>query len=127
MSGSPGTGGAIPGLLSPFDLSSAASSLGQTIPSMANRYKQLGLGQIGATPTDPGSFGTGSTAMQMDIGALPSLTGGIPAEVEAGLGQVQTQDLAQSLALAHSNLAQGTSNKGGLLGGIDSLITGGSK
>jgi hypothetical protein len=46
---------------------------------MQNRYNQLGLG--------------GSTAEAMDLGQAPSLTGGIPAEFEAVMGQLQNAAL----------------------------------
>lgn len=116
------TGGASPGLISPFDISAFGTGAGQAGGAMVNRYQQLGLGSTGATPTSPGSFGTGSTAMQMDLGILPSLTGGIGGEFGAGEGQVQTQDLAQTLALAESNLRASAGNKGNVIGGINSLL-----
>ena len=113
-----GSGGGAPGVLSPFDIGAFAQGLGPAESAMRNRYAQLGLGQTGATPTDPGSMGSGSTAQQMDLGAAPSLTGGIPAEFQAGLGQVQSGDLSNSIALALSNLNTGSAAKGNLLGKI---------
>ena len=114
--------GGFPGLLSQFDLSAAEQALAQSAGTIPARYQQLGLGQTGATPTDPGSFGAGGTAMQMDLGELPSLTGGLAGESQAALGQLQTEDIAQSLALGRSNLTQTAGNKGGLLTGVGSLI-----
>jgi hypothetical protein len=105
-----------PGVLSPFDISASATGLGQSELAMGNRYSQLGLGQTGATPTHPGSMGLGGTAEQMDLGAAPSLTGGIPNEFLAGLGQTQTSDLGASLATALSNLNATNTNKGNILG-----------
>jgi hypothetical protein len=110
-----------PGVLSPFDVAASQTGLGQAELAMGNRYSQLGLGQTGATPTDPGSMGLGGTAEQMDLGVAPSLTGGIPAEFLAGLGQVQAGDLGTSLALAQSNLTQSGTNKGNILGQIGKI------
>jgi hypothetical protein len=115
MSGATGTA---PGVLSPFDVSAFETGGIQAESAMANRYKQLGLGQTGASPTDPGSLGAGSTAAQMDLGAAPSLTGGIPAEVVAGLGQAQESGLASQLGLALSNLNTGNANKSTLKGAV---------
>lgn len=136
--GAPGFGSAGgAGFLSPFDQNAAASGAGQSIVAMGNRYNQLGLGANAASPTGPavgatpgipgsgttptsgGSFGAGPTAFQMDVGAAPSLTGGIPAEFEALLGQVQTQDLGQTASSAASAIQGKQQQVGGLtnLGG----------
>lgn len=119
--GGGGGGGGFPGMLSPFDINAAQTGQQQAMANMTARYNQLGLGQQGATPTSPGSFGQGSTAMQMDLGQLPSITGGIPAQFQALLGQLQTEDLAQTSALAESNLNQSSSNKSSGLSGISSV------
>ena len=111
-------GGGAPGVLSPFDIQAFQAGLGPAELAMGNRYSQLGLGGTGATPTSPGALGTGGTAERMDLGANPSLTGGIPAEFEAGLGQAQTGDLGVLGGLALSNLQTGATNKGNLLGKI---------
>jgi hypothetical protein len=62
--------------------------MGQSLGMMANRYSQLGLGTPGATPTSPGGGGP-TTPELMDLGALPSLTGGIPGQFAAVEGQLQ--------------------------------------
>lgn len=89
MSGG-GSSGGFPGMLSQFDVSAFNAGLPRAEATMANRYNQLGL--------------SGSTAEGMDLGVVPSLTGGIPSEFQAGSGQVQTQDLATTLQLALNNL-----------------------
>lgn len=77
MSGSPfntpgfGQPGGI-GFLSPFDLNSVANAGGQSVASMTNRYKQLGLGNVGATPTGPT---TGATPGVPGSGATPTSPG----------------------------------------------------
>lgn len=86
--GSPGA----PGFVSPFDLGALAQGQGQSTAAMANRYSQLGLATPNATPTSPGGGGMG-TAEQQDLGIAPSLTGGIPAQYSALLGQAQTANL----------------------------------
>ena len=105
-----------PGVLSPFNLSTFETGAGQSELAMGNRYNQLGLGQTSATPTSAGSLGTGTTAEQMDLGTTPSLTGGIPTEFLAGLGQTQSGDLGQSLAAALSNLNTSNTKTSSLLG-----------
>ena len=112
--GSFGSAGA-PGFLSPFDTGQAQQGVGTSLQAMTNRYQQLGLGQQGATPTSPGAFGAGPTGYQMDIGQLPSLTGGIPEEFQAVLGQLQTANL---------NNQSGGGKSGGksALGGLTPLL-----
>jgi hypothetical protein len=109
-----------------------------SIADMTNRYKQLGLGATGATPSGPtsgavpgvpgsgttpttgGDFGAGSTPFQMDIGQAPSLTGGIPRQFQGALGQGQFQDLTET-----TGAAVGAQNaKGQVASGIGSLIGG---
>jgi hypothetical protein len=125
-----------PGALSPFDTQAAQMGANQSMTGMANRYAQLGLSSQGATPTSPGGpaggVGVGGganfnnnngagmpTAELMDLGMAPSLVGGIPAEFEAMLGQLQTQDLAQTSQMANSGGGKG-GGKGGA-GGLASL------
>jgi hypothetical protein len=60
---------------------------------MANRYNQLGLGGPGAGGGTPSPMGTPEA---MDLGLAPSLTGGIPAQFQAVLGQLQNQTLQGS-------------------------------
>ncbi|HEX3525158.1 MAG TPA: hypothetical protein VHT52_24100 [Stellaceae bacterium] len=117
-----------PGFLSGFDLGAANQAGAGASQAISNRYAQLGLGQTGAqptgpatgatpgipgsgtTPTTPGNMGAGSTAMQMDLGTAPSLTGGIPEEIQAMLGQVQTQDMSQT---GQQQSGKGAGGKGG--------------
>jgi hypothetical protein len=121
--------------------SDATRLAGESITAMANRYKQLGLGETGAmpsgpttgavpgvpgsgtTPTTGGSFGAGPTAFQMEEGKLPGWTN-IPQEFQAALGEAQFQDLGQTAsAAAGSAQAKGQTFSGigslaGALGGI---------
>lgn len=76
----------------------------------------------GTTPVNPGNMGAGSTAEQMDLGNMPSLVGGIPAEIQAGLGEVQTQDLSMT-----STAGQGGGGKGGGAGSLLGLAAKGGK
>lgn len=103
MSGGNASGG-FPGLISQFNLGAFGTGLGQSELAMGNRYNQLGM--------------SGSTPELMDLGAAPSLTGGIPGEFAAGLGQVQTQDLGTTLQTALNNLQTSGSNKSSLLSTI---------
>jgi hypothetical protein len=159
------TVGEIPGQAS----GDAQRLTGESIQAMANRYQQLGLGGVGATPSGPtsgavkgvpgsgttpvnpgqfttgvaggggpggspfgGSGGPGSpglptggpTAFEMDIGVLPSETGGIPREFQAALGEAQFQDLGQTAsAAAGSAQAKGQtfSGIGSALGGLGGI------
>lgn len=65
--------------VSPFDQTAIDMAGGSNMTSMRNRYDQLGMG--------------GSTPEGMDLGQLPSQTGGIPGETEAMTGQLQTQNV----------------------------------
>lgn len=67
---------------SAFDLQAIMNALGTSETAMTNRYKQLGLG--------------GSTMLQQDLGNAPSLTGGLPKEALAMVGQMQTQDVGNA-------------------------------
>jgi hypothetical protein len=78
VSGSFGSPGA-PGFVPPAAGQAVKEAMGQSLEMMQNRYNQLGL--------------SGSTAEQMDLGNAPSLTGGIPQEFQAVMGQLQTADL----------------------------------
>lgn len=123
--GGGGGGGSGPGFISPFDRNAFSQAQGAATTELTNRYQQLGLGATsaspsgptvgatagvpgsGTTPTTPGNFGAGPTAMQMDLGQLPSVTGGIPEMFQAGMGQAQAQDLAQSASQQSGNNAKG--------------------
>lgn len=87
--GQPGAPGFVPGTVS-APVNAAAAGGANT---MINRYAQLGLGGQGATPTSPGGGSGITTPSLMDIGALPSYTGGIAGEGNAVLGQLQNQTL----------------------------------
>jgi hypothetical protein len=137
MAGGTGGGGQ-PGQIQGSDTANALFGTQLSIGDMTNRYKQLGLGNLQATPSGPtsgavagvpgsgttpttgGSFGPGSTAMQMDIGQRPSLTGGIPQEFQGALGQGQFQDLSETTSAA----VGAQQAKGQVASGIGSLIGG---
>jgi hypothetical protein len=90
-----------PGFISPFTSAAFNTAGTQGAQSMVNRYNQLGM--------------PGSTPEAMDIGAAPSLTGGIPAEAQAAQGQLQTQDLGQTSSSANAAL-QSKNNQIGAIG-----------
>ena len=79
--GSFGSSGA-PGFVDPFAMGAVGQGAGTSIGAMANRYNQLGMG--------------GSTPELMDLGAAPSVTGGIPAQFAALVGELQNTSLQQS-------------------------------
>jgi hypothetical protein len=127
------TGTNAPGTISPFDQQAVGNAFNLNEEAMTNRYAQLGLSGMGATPTSPGgpaggigvgNIGTGAlppqggagtpTAEQMDLGMLPSLTGGLPGEAEATLGAIQ-----------NANLQQPQSSSGGGKGGGAASALGG--
>jgi hypothetical protein len=108
------TGTNAPGTISPFDQQAVGNAFNMNEEAMTNRYAQLGLSSVGASPTSPGGpaggIGVGNigkgmlppqggagtpTAEQMDLGMLPSLTGGLPGEAEATLGMIQNANLQQ--------------------------------
>jgi hypothetical protein len=129
----------MPGFLSSFDQQAAQQALQGGTTAITNRYQQLGLGQTGATPSGPttgaaagvpgsgttptsgGNFGAGPTAMQMDLGSAPSLTGGLPEEIQAMLGQVQTQDLSETA----SQQSGKTGGAGQAISGLGKVASGG--
>jgi hypothetical protein len=75
----------------------------------------------GATfPGTPGSSASGPTAYLMDIGAAPSLTGGIPRQFQGALGEGQFQDLSETTSAA----VGAQQAKGQVASGIGSLIGG---
>lgn len=87
LGGGIGASGA-PGSLSPFATGVANQAAGQGVNAMINRYNQLGMG--------------GSTPELQDIGQLPSLTGGIPAQGNALIGQLQTNALGSPSGVSNS-------------------------
>jgi hypothetical protein len=88
---------------------------------MQNRYQQLGLGGQAATPTTPGAFLTGSTPFMMDVGETPSLTGGIPAEFQAVMGQLQNAALSNPSGGAGGGKGGGKSAAGAGLSALGAL------
>ena len=82
--GSPGA----PGFLPSGATAAVGPAAGQSVQTMANRYNQLGLGGPGSGGGTPTPIGTPEA---MDLGLAPSLTGGIPAQFQAVLGQLQNQ------------------------------------
>lgn len=124
------TGSQAPGTISPFDQQAVGNALNINETRQANQYAQLGLSAHGATPTSPGGppggVGVGGganwqsanpsnmpTAEQMDLGFLPSLTGGLPGEAEAVLGMIQNANLQQP---QQSGGGKGGGGKGGGIG-----------
>jgi hypothetical protein len=137
MAGGTG-GGSQPGQIQGSDISNAMFGTQMSVQDMANRYKQLGLGQggsipsgpttgavsgtpgSGTTPTAGGSFGAGPTGFRMDVGQAPSLTGAIPQQFLGALGEGQFQDLSET-----TSAAVGAQNaKGQVASGVGSLIGG---
>jgi hypothetical protein len=112
--GSFGSSGA-PGFVPPAAASAVGAGAGTSIEAMQNRYKQLGLADQGATPTSPGGTGP-TTAELMDIGALPSVTGGIPAEFQAVMGELQNASASQMQG--GTGKQSGLSQAGPLLGAL---------
>jgi hypothetical protein len=84
--GSPGA----PGFVPPAATAGIAPAAGQSAEMMANRYNQLGLGGPGAAGGTQTPMGTPEA---MDLGVLPSLTGGIPGQFAAVGGQLQNAAL----------------------------------
>ena len=133
-------GGGQPGQIQGSDIQNALFGTQMSDVAMKNRYQQLGLGQTGTlptggpttgavagvpgsgtTPTMPGAFGVGSTPYRMDVGQLPSWTGGIPQMFQGALGEGQFQDLAETTQAAISSQqakGQVASGIGQLIGGI---------
>lgn len=66
---------------SPFDLNSIVQAFHQNMGSTKARYDQLGLG--------------GSTMEAQDLGGAPSVTGGLPQQEQALIGQEQTANVGQ--------------------------------
>lgn len=110
--GGPGQPGFLPGTVT-GPVNAAAT---QGSEAMINRYAQLGLGGQGATPTSPGGDAGITTASLMDIGALPSYTGGIANEGNAVLGQLQKQALSSGTPLGKN------SSPASLIGSIGRII-----
>lgn len=92
LGGSFGSSGA-PGFVPPAASAAVGPAAGQSEAMMANRYNQLGLGGPGAAGGTQTPMGTPEA---MDLGAAPSTTGGIPAQFQAVLGQLQNQALQSS-------------------------------
>jgi hypothetical protein len=96
--GSPGA----PGFVPPTATAGIGQGAATSEAAMANRYNQLGLG--------------GSTPEAMDLGILPSITGGIPGQFGAIAGQLQNQALQTSPIGSSQSPAS-------LIGGIGNLAS----
>ena len=71
-----------PGFIDPFAASQVGLGAGTSLDAMNARYRQLGM--------------PGSTPNLQDVGAAPSVTGGIPAQFAAVLGELQNSALRQA-------------------------------
>ena len=111
IGGNFGSSGA-PGFLPSGSTAAVGPAAGQSIGMMANRYNQLGLGGPGAAGGTQTQMGTPE---QMDLGVAPSVTGGIPAQFQAVLGQLQNQALTQSPLGANKSPGNVIGNIGNLL------------
>ena len=81
IGGSFGSSGS-PGFLPGSTTAAVGPGAGQSLGAMVNRYQQLGLGGQGF-----------NTPEAMDLGFLPSETGGIPGQFGAVGGQLQNAAL----------------------------------
>lgn len=136
-----------PGFVSPFDMHAVDAGQGASMQAMTNRYAQLGLSGQGATPHSPGgpaggigvaniganitgpegpgvqpSQGSEPTAEQMDLGQIPSLVGGIPAQFEALMGMIQNANLANASMSGSGGGGGGKGGGGGGKGGMGSML-----
>jgi hypothetical protein len=137
---SPGIGAAfgsapgVPGFVDQFSTGLLGGAASQSGEALVNRYNQLGLSgnPQGGTPQSAAAGGTSlqsggqpSTALGMDLGQIPSLTGGLPGLFEAGLGQMQNASLNQPLNTTGKSTASsalsGLSGLGGLASGLGGL------
>jgi len=145
------TGGPGPGFVSPFDQQAVMNALNLGSQAMTNRYAQLGLSGQGATPTSPGglaggigvgNIGTGMlpgtagvgggigsepTAEQQDLGQIPTLTGGLPGEALATLGEIQNANLSQSGGAGGGGGGKGGGGAGSALSSIGKAAAMGGK
>lgn len=118
--------GSAPGFVDPFSQGLLAQNTGLAEQAMHNRYQQLGLGvPSGSAPQAASqggnlSYGGAGTAEQMDLGMLPSLTGGIPGMSAATLGQMQTNALSN--ATGSGTGKGGFGNLASSIGGLGSTF-----
>jgi len=91
-----------PGFVDPFAMGAVGQGAGTSVQAMANRYNQLGMG--------------GSTPEAMDLGQAPSVTGGIPAQFQALVGELTNSALRQ--APQGSGKQNPASQAGSLLGAV---------
>lgn len=82
-----------PGFVPPAASAALGPAAGQSTQTMANRYNQLGLGGPGAAGGTQTAMGTPEA---MDLGAAPSVAGGIPGQFAAVAGQLQNAALQQN-------------------------------
>ena len=73
-----------PGFVDPFSMAAVGQGAGASTAAMANRYNQLGM--------------SGSTPELQDLGAAPSVTGGIPAQFAALVGELQNSSMQNAPA-----------------------------
>ena len=92
--GGGGKGGGSSGGVSDVDAQMAMWALGQNEQAVHNRYQQLGLGKPSGTAAQAAAGGTSltsagpSTMEQMDIGTIPTETGGAQGMARALLGSL---------------------------------------
>ena len=88
--------GPAPGTVDPYSLGQLANQTQKGMTAMSNRYNQFGEQAPGGSPQAVAKAGGNmpsagpSTPEAMDLGAAPSLTGGIPGMAGATLGQMET-------------------------------------
>jgi hypothetical protein len=110
-----------PGSVDPFTLGMLGQLAGQSSEAMTNRYKQLGLGVPSGSPQSAAASGTNlnragpGTSEQMDLGSIPSLTGGISGMETATTGLLQNLNMTGSPQQAGSKSG---GSKGGTLGSL---------
>jgi hypothetical protein len=118
-------GGSAPGFVDPFSQSVLAANTAASTQAMNNRYAQLGLSgnPQGGTPQQAAAGGYSlqpggapTTAQAMDVGTIPSLTGGIAGAANATMGQMQSNAL--------QNPAGGGGKGSSSLGGLATLMGG---
>jgi hypothetical protein len=129
-----GSAPGVPGFVDQFSTGLLGGAASQAGESLVNRYNQLGLSgnPQGGTPQSAAAGGTSlqsggqpSTALGMDLGQIPSLTGGLSGLFEAGLGEMQNASLNQPLNTTGKSTASsalsGLSGLGGLASGLGGL------
>jgi hypothetical protein len=120
-----GSAPGVPGFLDNFTMGLLGQGQAQSGQAMTNRYNQLGLSgnpqggppqAAAAAGRNMTSGGAPTTALSMDLGQTPSLTGGLDQMFSALQGQLENSALNQPAPL-NSNKSLGSLG-GGLLGGL---------